>query len=501
MLYTERDSKIGICQGGAQNLSQAKPAPKQLNLKSLAMQADLKVCGCPTQAEPIFESRAVSVGRGACVLRVGVIGINFKTADLQLRESIARGAEHLAGERALFFRHPTVLLSTCNRTEIYFHAEDLVEAHIDVLALLRASVEESFDHRLYSYFGIDCLAHLCRVAAGLDSAILAETEIQRQVKVAYEKSSSLYRLPGALHYLFQKALKVGKTVRRQLELERGAPSLYGTLWRIAEQNRKGKRILLVGYSEINRGFAAFLSRKGIQDVSFVTTHPSLVRCENGRICGRSELDRWREYDLIVAASKAERYLIQGAASGSEHLIFDLSVPECRSRSRKIGLRPIIQHRADQPDYRAAAARPKRLLGAMRRGDLGKRGPPGPHLSPKNRTRAGQFLKFGVAWESREGDDVADVFHAGDEEDEPLEAEAETGVGDGAIFAQLEIPPVVFRLESEFRNFFLEEIEPLFALDAADDLPDFRDEDVHRRDGFSIGIGAHVEGFDLCAGSR
>jgi hypothetical protein len=50
---------MGLFQGGAQNLSQAKPAPKQLNLESLAMQEDLKVCGCPTQKEPILESRAV----------------------------------------------------------------------------------------------------------------------------------------------------------------------------------------------------------------------------------------------------------------------------------------------------------------------------------------------------------------------------------------------------------------------------------------------------------
>ena len=58
-VYTESDSKIGRWQGGAPNLSQAKPAPKQLNLKSLAMQAGLKFGGCPTQPEPIFESRAV----------------------------------------------------------------------------------------------------------------------------------------------------------------------------------------------------------------------------------------------------------------------------------------------------------------------------------------------------------------------------------------------------------------------------------------------------------
>ena len=58
--YTGSDSRIGRWQGGALNLSQALPAPKQLNLISWAMQAGLKFSGCPTQSEPIFESRAVS---------------------------------------------------------------------------------------------------------------------------------------------------------------------------------------------------------------------------------------------------------------------------------------------------------------------------------------------------------------------------------------------------------------------------------------------------------
>jgi len=278
------------------------------------------------------------VSRGPCILRVGVIGINFKTADLPLRERIARGAQNLSGERGLFFRHPTVLLSTCNRTEIYFHAEDLAEAHSDLLGLLNASVDNSFDYRLYSYFGIDCFAHLCRVAAGLDSAILAETEIQRQVKVAYEKAVFTHALPSSLHYLFQKALKVGKTVRNQLELEKGLPSLYGTLWQIAREKQKGKNILLIGYSEINRGFASFLARKGIQNVSFATSHPSLIQREREKIFGRDELARWRDYDLIVAASKSDSYLIAGR-SENEHLIFDLSVP--RIVDPEVGQSPII----------------------------------------------------------------------------------------------------------------------------------------------------------------
>jgi hypothetical protein len=59
MRHTGRDSKIGLCQGGAQNLHQAKPAPKQLNLNKLSDAGGGKFCGCPTTAESILECRAV----------------------------------------------------------------------------------------------------------------------------------------------------------------------------------------------------------------------------------------------------------------------------------------------------------------------------------------------------------------------------------------------------------------------------------------------------------
>lgn len=247
------------------------------------------------------------------MLNIGVLGINFKTADLQLREAMARGAQNLH-----FFHHPIVVLSTCNRTEIYFSAEDLASAHSDLLAYFRNVIEVPFEHRLYSYFGMDCFAHLCRVASGLDSAILAETEIQRQVKVAYSQGKEL---PSCMHYAFQKALKVGKVVRNHLDVT--GPTLYSTLWQLTEW--KNKRILLVGYSEINRGFASFLMHKGIEGFSLSTRYPESVRIEGIHVYDRSILERWQEYDLIVCASKAEEYLIAGRSDAS-HCIFDLSVP-------------------------------------------------------------------------------------------------------------------------------------------------------------------------------
>ncbi len=261
-----------------------------------------------------------------CVLRVGVLGINFKTAELPLREAIAKGAQTLSGERSLFFPHPTVLLSTCNRTEVYFSAENLAEAQSDLLASLRTRIEEPFEHRLYSYFGIDCFAHLSRVVSGLDSAIVGETEIQRQAKVAYARSAQILALPAALHFLFQKSFKIAKSVRSCIALDRGAPTLFGTLWQIGKEKfarLEEKKFLLVGYSEIHRGFASFLEKKGVKEITFCTQSPHQVR--ESKVCDRRELERWSEYDVISCASKSNDFLVKGRGSRS-HLVFDLSVP-------------------------------------------------------------------------------------------------------------------------------------------------------------------------------
>lgn len=277
-----------------------------------------------------------------CILSVGVLGISYKTAELKLREALARAASMFADERSFFFPHPTVLLSTCNRTEIYFSGPDLAQAQSDLLGFLRSQIDEPFEHRMYSYFAIDCFMHLCRVTSGLDSAILRETEIQRQVRIAYARAQDLFSLPSAMHYIFQKALKVSKTLRGEIELNRGAPTLYGTLWQIAEKELgdvSQKKILLVGYSEIHRGFLSFLSHKGVNRITLCTKSPSSVCLEGVRVTDRKILGYWQEYDWIVCASQSETYLLQGRSS-NKHLIFDLSVP--RNVDPQIALNPGVR---------------------------------------------------------------------------------------------------------------------------------------------------------------
>lgn len=272
-----------------------------------------------------------------CPLRVGVVGINFKTADLSLRESIARSAEGLTGEAGLFFPHPAIVLSTCNRCEIYFSSSDLAQAHTDLLRFLRREVEVDFEHRLYSYFGIHCLSHLCRVAAGLDSSIVSETEIQRQVKCSYLAAVSS-PLPSEMHFLFQKALRVGKEIRTAFPMIQGGETIFKAIWGLIQQagvDLAEAKILFVGNSQINRALIRFLERRGMKDAHLSSRQPNK---ERGSI-GRDILSFWERYDLIFCASQSTEYLLRPKESG-EAMIFDLSVP--RNVDPEVGEMPGVR---------------------------------------------------------------------------------------------------------------------------------------------------------------
>lgn len=261
-----------------------------------------------------------------CLLRVGIVGINFKTADLAFREAIARSAEGLTGEAGLFFPHPAIVLSTCNRCEIYFSSEDLAEAHSDLLRFFRRELGGDDEHRFYSYFGIHCLSHLCRVAAGLDSAIVAETEIQRQVKCAY-LSQSKTPLPSELHFLFQKALKVGKEIRTSCPKIQGGDTIFKVIWHLISEERiwDSAKILFVGNSQINRSLIRFLQRRGMQRAHLCTRYPGTE--EDCEVFGRGILSSWEKYNLIFCASQSAEYLVRPKEGRIEDcMIFDLSVP-------------------------------------------------------------------------------------------------------------------------------------------------------------------------------
>ncbi len=268
-------------------------------------------------------------------MRIGVLGINFKSAEIGIREFVSKACQRrLSPLNETAARLGCILLSTCNRTEIYFSAENLAEAHSELLNLLREEISIPFEHKLYSFFGHDCFLHLAHVTSGLDSAIVAESEIQRQVKDAYEKTLLHYSVSSCVHYLFQKSLKIGKTVRSNLPLAQNQVTIPKVLFETGLQIFKdlsAMPILFIGNSEINRRVIAYFKRRGIEQIALCTRSPQsaaeIATKDRLSLLSWEELSRWQEFPLVICASNAPHYIVKNPLDGLKtRLVFDLSVP-------------------------------------------------------------------------------------------------------------------------------------------------------------------------------
>lgn len=281
---------------------------------------------------------------------VGVVGVNFRSASLEIREKLAKVCLACFGPTAFAARMPgTVLVSTCNRTEIYFSGANLAEMHTEIIGILREYMTEPFEQKLYSFFSAECFLHLCRVSSGLDSAILAETEIQQQLRAAYRLSSKAYVLSNALHFLFQKTFQIAKAARSLFPLQRGIPTLEGVIFDLIQDNITcgfPKKVLLIGYSQINRQLISFLAEREMINLTLCTrsmaSAQQLTSEKNITLVGRDALESWARWDVVICATEAPDYLLKNSSNiteGKSYLLIDLSVPRLIEPS--LGRHPMI----------------------------------------------------------------------------------------------------------------------------------------------------------------
>lgn len=265
-------------------------------------------------------------------MRIGVLGANFKSSRLEARESLAWACQrqlslYNSNAHQLF----CVVLSTCNRVEIYFSAPDLAEAQIELLHLLKQEIAFPFEHHLYSYFGVDCFAHLVQVTAGLDSAILGETEIQRQVKIAYESTLNAYPLPSCMHYLFQKSLHLGKYIRSRFALDGQGITLPKLLFeKGVERGLQKGPILILGLSQVNQQVISFFQYKKCRDVTICsrTSEKAEVFAKREGVCYLpwDKKEEWVAFPWVIVGVNTPHYIIHRSGSVKTRFICDLSMP-------------------------------------------------------------------------------------------------------------------------------------------------------------------------------
>lgn len=270
-------------------------------------------------------------------MQIGVIGVNHKVAPISLREVIAKACQVLFHEdHPRHFACDTILISTCNRIEIYFSAIQISEAHSYIIRCLQELIPVEFEHALYTYFEAHCFEHLTRVIAGLDSAIVGETEIQGQVKTSYIKTQAKQNLSAPLHFVFQKALRIAKKIRQEFPSTRQFPSVEQLIYeKCMAMNPSHTKILFLGASSINAKIYHYLAMKGYYAFTIASRHvdsaKKLFRYPNTTINGWSLLDQWSSYELIVCGAKHWEYVLNkthflNSSSLNTRLIFDLGVP-------------------------------------------------------------------------------------------------------------------------------------------------------------------------------
>ncbi len=278
-------------------------------------------------------------------MRVGVVGINAKSSELVSREKIAKAAVKLFGPENFDLHLNFLLLSTCHRTEIYFSSHDLAESHSQILHLLRQEIDTPFEHKLYAYFGGECFSHLAGVVAGLDSVIVGETEIQGQVKRAYQNAHHHCLLPSPLHFLFQKSFKIAKEMRMSPHFPKADFSLEKVVFQLFEGVLKQEEpVLFIGNSTINRKILTYFKKKRVQNLTLCTRDLSSAQeleIEGLQLIDWQKLDFWSDFPLVICGTNQAEYLLnyQDGKEVKTRLLIDLSLP--RNVDPRLGRHPQI----------------------------------------------------------------------------------------------------------------------------------------------------------------
>ena len=205
-------------------------------------------------------------------MSIVAIGCNHRSTPLDVLErmtvapdDLPKALADLAGAAHL---SEVVVLSTCNRIEVYAYAEKFHGGYQDVRDFLGRHAglapEDVADH-VYAHHEDEAVRHLFAVAAGLDSAVVGEHEVLGQVRAAWERARDEGTVGSVLGPLFRHALETGKRARTETDIARGIASVSAAAVALAEQRTgglAGRRVLVLGAGEMAEGTVKSLLRAG-----------------------------------------------------------------------------------------------------------------------------------------------------------------------------------------------------------------------------------------------
>lgn len=276
-----------------------------------------------------------------------VVGISHHKAPVALRERLAFRAEDLhramGGILARGF-HEAVILSTCNRVEIYSVASEGGDPAARIQAYLseyHGVPESEFAGALYEHHGDDAIRHLFEVAASLDSQILGETEILSQSKDAYRLASECGACGRILRGVFERAFFLSKEIRADGGIGRSRASVSSAAVDLAQKlfDLKNRTVLVIGTGEMATGIVRALKTAGVSEIWVASRTEARARefahQEGGKPCLMGHLEDYlSKVDIVLVSSAAPHYIIgpkeiQAVAAkrrGKSLCLIDISVP-------------------------------------------------------------------------------------------------------------------------------------------------------------------------------
>ena len=278
-----------------------------------------------------------------------LLGVSHRTAPVDVRERLDFSSRDLgAAVEALAARpsaQESVVLSTCNRSEIYLASNNVPDARADAVSFLSEYHQVAADRFVPHVFERedgDVVRHLFRVAAGLDSLVVGEPQILGQVKEAFSAASNRHCCGPLLTKLFHSSFAVGKRVRTETALGEGAVSVSFAAVQLARKifgKLTGRQVLVIGAGEMGKLTAQHLRAQGVGQI--VITSRTLARAEEIAHAVDGVAAPWSELlnvlapaDIVIAStgsqvpilSRAQIEAVMGRRRRDPLFIIDIAIP-------------------------------------------------------------------------------------------------------------------------------------------------------------------------------
>src|SRR5882724_11347782 len=254
-------------------------------------------------------------------MRLSLLGVNHRTAPVEIRERFAIPESRLAEATQRLARHPGVeegmIVSTCNRVELLVSSEN---GHTDLRGFLREYFKTDvspYEEHLYELNERDAVRHLFRVAASLDSMIVGEPQILGQVKEAYAVARGVGAVHSNLNGVITRAFAVAKRVRNETQVGSSSVSVASVAVELAKKifgSLEGKHVFLVGAGKMSELAAKHLLAHGAGSIFVANrTHDRAVE-----LAERFQGEAIRFDELYDTADRADIVI---SSTGAPHAIF------------------------------------------------------------------------------------------------------------------------------------------------------------------------------------